>query len=72
MFWFAKEPAACIFAIDDGSGAAEVEVDSCDGVFREFLSGADKFWGVLADHLRDDGLVGRVFRDGSQDIGVEI
>lgn len=33
----AEESAAGVFAADDGCGAAEVEVDACDGVRKKFF-----------------------------------
>ena len=58
-----KEPATGILAIDNGGGAAQVEVDSGDGVIFEVAGGSGQFGGILTDHLGDDGFFSRVFRD---------
>lgn len=67
----AEETAAGVFAVDDGSGTAEVEVDTGDGVRFEVVDGADDFGGIVADELGDDGALGGIFGDGAEDVGIE-
>ena len=64
---FAEQAAAGAFAIDDGRGAAEIEVNGGDGVLLQFLRGADERGDVVADHLRDDGPAGGILGDGIED-----
>src|SRR5882724_9774778 len=61
---FAEQAAAGAFAIDDGRGAAEVQVNGGDGILLQLGGGADEGGDVVADHLRDDGSAGGVFGDG--------
>jgi uncharacterized protein YciU (UPF0263 family) len=67
-----EESATGVLAVNDGSGAAEIEIDPGDGVFFELVHGADEFVGVLANHLRDEGATGGVLGDGAEDVGIEM
>ena len=64
---FAQQSAASAFAIDDGSGAAEVQVNGRDGIVLQFLGRAHERRDVVADHLGDDRPAGGILRDGIQD-----
>jgi len=68
----AKESAAGALSIDDGSGAAEVQIDAGDGMLLEFARGADEVGDAIADHLRDDGAAGGIASDGREDVGFEM
>lgn len=61
---FAEESAAGAFAIDDGRGATEVQVDGSDGISLQLGGGANEGGDVVADHLRDGGFAGGIFGDG--------
>lgn len=72
LFRVAQESSASIFAADDGSGATEVEIDACDGVFLQLKRAANKTGNIGADQLGEDRFARLIFRDGSEQIGVEI
>ncbi len=61
---FAQQSAARAFAIDDGRGTAEVQVNRRDGIFLQLPCCANERGDVVTDHLRDDGFAGRIFGDG--------
>src|SRR5688572_19612883 len=60
---FAEKPATGAFAINDGGRAAEVQIDAGDFVSLKFGCGSDERGDIIADHLSNDGLAGRVFGD---------
>ncbi len=60
----AQQPAAGAFAINDGRGAAEIQVNRGDGIFLQQFRRADERGNVVADELGDDGFAGRILGDG--------
>jgi WG containing repeat len=71
-FRFAQQATAGAFAVNDGRGTAEVEVNGGHGQLLEFLRGADEGRNVVADHLRDDRLAGGILGDGFDDPFLEV
>jgi len=71
VVWVTEESAAGCLAVNDGSGAAQIEIDPGDGVAFEIVNGADEFVGILADHLGDEGASGGIPGDGAEDVGIE-
>lgn len=64
---FPKEAAAGVLAADNGGGAAEVEVDACNGVSLEFPRYSNEGIDVATDKLSKNGALGCVLGDATQD-----
>lgn len=68
---FAEQAAAGTFAVDDGGGAPEVEVDGSDGEMLQFPGGPDEGGDIITDELGNDRPARGVVRDGLEDVAVE-
>ena len=64
----AQQPAADVFAIDLGCGAAEIEIDAGHRKPQQFAHGAQDVGHALADELGEHRPAGGVVGNGPQDV----
>lgn len=66
----AQQTAACVFPVNHRSRAAEIEVDSRDGILAQLPRRAGQLFNIAADHLCEDGPTRGIFGNRSEDVGI--
>ena len=64
----AEQAAADIFLVNLGRGAAEIQVNTGDGMKQQLGDRAGDVGNLLADELREDGPAGAVLGNGADDV----